>query len=150
MGDNKKYKKNLSILKKKHYKDDLKKLKILKAGDSVLVFLWLLNSTTLYRRVSKKDLVYYGRVVGSTKSRYLSIFAGRCVRVLKKIKAFQVRSYCKSDGVNLIFFTNSPNFVNLEILNFHRKFRKRNKNKRSRLYSYINNHISKLKRLREY
>lgn len=141
---------DLNVFQKEHEENVLNKLKILKAGDSILVFLWLLSSTTLYRRVSKKDLVYYGRVVGSTRSRYLSIFSGRCVRVVKKTRAVQVRSYCKNDGINLIFFANSPNFINLEILNLHKRFRRRNKNKRSRLYHYINNHVSKLKRLREY
>jgi hypothetical protein len=84
------------------------------------------------------------------KCRFCNVFYGRCIKINKRAKKIELRSYCGDIGVKLSFFVGSPNLINFYVLNYHRRFKYKNENTRAKLYRFVDDYISKMKRLKNY
>jgi hypothetical protein len=127
------------------------KMNFLTAGDCIVVAIWLYKSASRYRRIAKKSLKYHSRVIPQAdKLRYKTFFFGRCIKIVKRTGLVELRAYCGKVGMNLTFFLKAPNFIDIYIMDFHRRFRFYNKNSHSKLYRYKFEYIRKKKRQKEY
>jgi hypothetical protein len=109
---------------------------VMKAGNSIVLTLWVYKSSTKYRRITKKDLTYRGRRFKAVTGKYLLTFLGKCIKFTKKTNIVKLRSYFFKESVNFFFFLNAPNIIFVGSAGKYRQFKNLRKSENCLLKSH--------------